>query len=416
MLFSISFSALAALLASVVDAAPAPISTIQKRDLGFNFDQDKVRGVNLGGWLLLEPWITPSIFEATPDNVVDEYTYCEVLGKEEARRRLENHWSSFITYDDFGDMKSKGINLARIPIGYWAMAPRGQDPYVQGAYKYLGQALDWANDHGIKVMIDLHGAPGSQNGFDNSGQRADVRWTQDNTVQETLRAITTIRDDHASHPAVVAIELVNEPMGPQVDFNTLQQFYYDGWGELQNSDVAVTFSDGFLGIEKWNDWGRGLSNLLLDTHHYEVFSSGQLEMSLDQHLGSVCGFGNQMTASPHWTISGEWSGAMTDCAKWLNGRGIGARFDGTFNFRGVDSYYIGSCDGVFSNSVRGLSADKKRDIAAYINAQMVGYEKAEGWIFWTWKNEAAPEWHFRDLVNEGLIKQPLGSYDWGVCG
>ena len=26
-------------------------------------NDDKIRGVNLGGWLLLEPWITPSIFE-----------------------------------------------------------------------------------------------------------------------------------------------------------------------------------------------------------------------------------------------------------------------------------------------------------------------------------------------------------------
>lgn len=44
-----------------------------KRDdpLKFNFGGEKVRGVNLGGWFVLEPWITPSIFEATPDNVVD---------------------------------------------------------------------------------------------------------------------------------------------------------------------------------------------------------------------------------------------------------------------------------------------------------------------------------------------------------
>jgi hypothetical protein len=42
-----------------------------KRDLKFNYGGEKVRGVNLGGWFVLEPWITPSIFEATPDNVVD---------------------------------------------------------------------------------------------------------------------------------------------------------------------------------------------------------------------------------------------------------------------------------------------------------------------------------------------------------
>lgn len=76
MIFSakVTSSAVAAiaLLATVGNAAPAsPLSAISKRDLPFAFGKDKVRGVNLGGWLVLEPWITPSIFEATPGNVVD---------------------------------------------------------------------------------------------------------------------------------------------------------------------------------------------------------------------------------------------------------------------------------------------------------------------------------------------------------
>lgn len=76
MIFSakVTSSAVAAvaLLATVGNAAPAsPLSGISKRDLPFAFGKDKVRGVNLGGWLVLEPWITPSIFEATPGNVVD---------------------------------------------------------------------------------------------------------------------------------------------------------------------------------------------------------------------------------------------------------------------------------------------------------------------------------------------------------
>ena len=64
--------AAAALLATIGNAAPAsPLSRLSKRDLPFDFGNEKVRGVNLGGWLVLEPWITPSIFEATPGNVVD---------------------------------------------------------------------------------------------------------------------------------------------------------------------------------------------------------------------------------------------------------------------------------------------------------------------------------------------------------
>lgn len=289
------------------------------------------------------------------------------------------------------------------------MVPLPDDPYVQGAYEHMKTAVQWAGNHGLKVMIDLHGAPRSQNGFDNSGKRGPIGWTQGESVANTIKALNKIRDDFASNPAVAAIELLNEPMGPSLDPAVLKQFYMDGWGNLRDSNVAVTFHDAFNGVNAWNDFGAGMANLLLDTHHYEVFDSGALQMGIQQHLDSACGFGNQMASNNKWTISGEWSGAMTDCAKWLNGRGIGARYDGTFNKDGQGSSYIGSCDGKFQGTVAGLSEADHNNIASFIRAQIAAFEKADGWIFWTWKNEAAPEWHFKDLAAAGMIPQPLSS-------
>ena len=75
MVFSLSKTAVVAvsLLATFGDALPLDLISKIKRDdsLKFSFGSEKVRGVNLGGWFVLEPWITPSIFEATPGNVVD---------------------------------------------------------------------------------------------------------------------------------------------------------------------------------------------------------------------------------------------------------------------------------------------------------------------------------------------------------
>ncbi|WPH01774.1 glucan 1,3-beta-glucosidase [Acrodontium crateriforme] len=410
--------AVLALLASVGTALPAGLLSGFKRDdaLKFNFGNEKIRGVNLGGWFVLEPWITPSIFAATPDNVVDEYTFCQTLGQTEAKNRLESHWSSWITEGDFAEMKSMGLNFVRIPIGYWSVTPNNGDPYVQGAYDYLGNALDWAKANDIMVLIDLHGVPGSQNGFDNSGRRGGIGWQQGDSVTQTKNALNKIRDDHASHPAVAAIELVNEPMGPSLNMDELRQFYMDGWGNLKGSNVAVTFHDAFQGVTAWNDWGSGMWALLLDTHHYEVFDAGQLQMGIQDHVNSACGFGRQMASNNKWTIAGEWTGAMTDCAQWLNGRGIGARYDGTYNYNNQGSSYIGSCDGKYSGTVAGLGQADHNNIKAFIEAQMVAFEKAAGWIFWTWKNEAAPEWHFQNLTQAGLIPQPLGSMNQAVCG
>lgn len=103
--------------------------------------------------------ITPSIFEewATTSTVVDEYTLCQTLGKTEALARLQTHWDTWITQEDFTEIASLGLNHVRIPIGYWSVSPIVGDPYVQGAYAVLAKALDWAETAGLKVMIDLHG-------------------------------------------------------------------------------------------------------------------------------------------------------------------------------------------------------------------------------------------------------------------
>jgi glucan 1,3-beta-glucosidase len=89
--------------------------------------------------------------------VVDEYTYTQTLGKTEAQRRLNQHWATWITEADFKEIASFGLNHVRIPVGYWALNPLPGDPYVQGQLAYLDQAIVWARNAGLKVMLDIHG-------------------------------------------------------------------------------------------------------------------------------------------------------------------------------------------------------------------------------------------------------------------
>lgn len=401
-------TAAVALLSTLSHAAPVQFTEF-KRDLKFNYN-GKVRGVNLGGWFVLEPWITPSIFEQWADGngAKDEYTYTQILGKTEAYNRLSDHWNSWITQADFSAIAAAGLNHVRIPIGYWSVVPVDGEPYVQGAYDVLGKALDWAQGAGLKVLIDLHGAKGSQNGFDNSGRYGSVGWGQGDTVDHTLTVLNKIRDDHASHPAVASIQLLNEPLGPSLNLDTVKQFYMDGWGNLKDSNVGIVFHDAFEGVDSWNSWGSGMWDLILDTHHYEIFDTSSVALSPSDHVTTACSFGSQMTSTGKNTIAGEWTGAQTDCAKWLNGLGKGARYDGTFE----GSTKVGSCDGKYTGTVAGLSSDDKTNIKSFISAQISAFEKANGWIFWTWKTESAPEWNMQDLLKEGLFNVA----NTGVCG
>ncbi len=134
-----------------------PFSRLEARDLSFDYNNQKVRGVNLGGWLVSEPWITPSLYERAGDGAIDEYTLCQTLGKDAALSLLSAHWASWITAGDLNNIAAAGLNHVRIPIGYWSVAPVDGDPYVQGALEYLDQAIGWAGGAGLKVIIDLHG-------------------------------------------------------------------------------------------------------------------------------------------------------------------------------------------------------------------------------------------------------------------
>lgn len=91
---------------------------------------------------------------------MDEYTFTRTLGKDAALNQLTEHWNSWITQEDFNEIASFGLNHVRIPLGYWALLALDGDPYVQGQLPILDQAIGWARTAGLRVMIDIHGAPG----------------------------------------------------------------------------------------------------------------------------------------------------------------------------------------------------------------------------------------------------------------
>ena len=52
--------------------------------------------------------------------------------------------------------------------------PTPSDSDFEGRRFYLKRLVTWADEIGLKVVLDLHGAPGSQNGMDHSGRRGRV--------------------------------------------------------------------------------------------------------------------------------------------------------------------------------------------------------------------------------------------------
>ncbi|PAV16045.1 glycoside hydrolase family 5 [Pyrrhoderma noxium] len=394
----------------------------------FLYGTNKIRGVNLGGWFVLEPWITPSIFEDTGnDDVIDEYTFGKLVNSSYATKTLNQHWETWITEDDFMSIKAAGLNHVRIPLGYWSVPMNDSvsvSPYIPGAWPYLLQALNWAKSYGLHVIVDLHGAPGSQNGYDNSGQRTNnpVWATNDANVNRTLEILSVIADNIGG--MIDVLELLNEPAGFTNSqwASVIHQFWQDGYNVVRTvagSSMKIMIGDAFLGVQSWEDFLQypSAQGVMIDYHEYQIFSVDELTRSEDEHISFACSLIPDLvdySQSNLWTVVGEWSTATTDCAQWLNGRGIGARWDGTY-FPNSATPVLGSCEGLTGDSAN-FSKSYIEFLRKYWEVQVDIGEAVQGWVYWAWKAENADEWSYQKGLESGWIPQdPSERLYPGLC-
>ncbi|KAF8206460.1 glycoside hydrolase superfamily [Mycena galopus ATCC 62051] len=398
---------------STANGASTSTSSATPSSTPFPYGTTPIRGVNLqvflGGWFVLEPWITPSIFSNTNNTaIVDEYTFGGMQDPATALSVLQNHWETWITEDDFAAIAAAGLNHVRIPVGYCIST----DPYTPGAWPYLLKALNWAKQYGVHTIIDLHGAPGSQNGFDNSGQKTSTTEWENNPANVT-RTVDTIRYIAEQLGGLAdIIELLNEPatyLEPATYPATLQQYWQAAYAAVRAvGDTAnkIMIGDGFEGVDAWTNFMTypDYDGVIMDYHEYQIFSVPELQRTFDEHISFACNStADLVNFAQHniWTVVGEWSTAPTDCAQWLNGRGVGARWDGTWF---TPNTPLGSCDG-WTGSYSNFSADYKTFLRQYWEVQTMMGEQVQGWIYWTWKTEIADEWSYQKGLEGGWIPQ-----------
>ncbi len=357
----------------------------------------KLRGVNLGGWLVLEKWMTPSLFSNL--TAEDETSWCLELG-ERAEQTLRNHWESFIQHQDFAWLSSIGINAVRIPVGHWIF---GADypyhssygglryPYVTGGIAILDKAFEWAEEFGLKVVLDLHAAPGCQNGFDNGGIKDVCEWhTLPEYKQHSLKVLATLAERYRQHPSLHAIEVLNEPRW-DISSAVLMQYTQEAYWLIRNfckaKDVAVVFHDGFRSYLEYQNFMQQpeYENVILDIHRYQCFVQEDVDTDIYGHISKAVQDwkkeADEIIQNSGWcSYVGEWSLGLNP--KMLNLWALG-------------------CYDYAESVMDGFQLDVA--YRAYAAAQLSSFEKYLGWFFWSYKTEDMPHWSFRDCVAKGWL-------------
>lgn len=379
---------------------------------------DKIYGVNLGGLFVLEPFITPALYQKYA-GAVDEWTLSTLMAADTASGglgQLETHYNTFITEQDIAEIAGAGLNWIRLPIPFWAVEKWDFEPFLEKVcWPYILRVLQWARKYGIRVNLDLHTIPGSQNGYNHSGKEGSINFLNGVMgLANAQRALDYIRiiTEFISQPEWVSVvpvfSIVNEALVSTIGTDQITTFYLlahdmirniTGYGEGHGPYIAI--HDGFQGTAAWANFLQGSDRIILDTHPYFAFDGQSIGPPIATGTGISAGGIWPQQACNAWgpgintsqtafgvTIAGEFSDGYNDCGLYLTGVGNTAS-------------YGDSCS-LFLDSSQWNDTMK----AGLYEFTLASMDALQNWFFWTWK--------VGNSSTTNSVQSPLWSYQLGL--
>ena len=349
-----------------------------------------MRGVNLGGWLVLEHWMTGDsvIWQGVPDSIsnVGEFQTMQYLGHSKGDLRFDVHRKTWITEKDIIEIAKDGLNAVRVPVGYWIVGFDNQDPgnkgewkvFAPGSLKYLDLLFTWCNNHNVAVLISIHAAKGSQNGNDNSAPTngGKTYWGDYNeNIANTIDVDNFLANRYKNEPCFLGIGLLNEPAGSTTN-NELTNYYTKVYNNIrqQKNDILVTHSpllwEQGPGGSVWPGFFSPPTyyNCLHEWHKYLIwgYDGWDEDRLMGQGIDEIQSSISQWYGN--WLFIGEFSVATTPAFWDMN------------KFRAFA--------GKFFTALRGAHG---------------------GWTYWTWKvsgdtDPGRKAWSLRNLIRNGDVQ------------
>ena len=189
-----------------------------------------LRGFGLGGWLVPEGymlhnkgWIAGFESPTEIENKIEE-----LVGEETAAEFWNNYRDSYVSRADIDQIAEWGFNHIRIPFHYKQFFnPSGSD--VPIGYAIIDSLLSWCEPYNMYVILDMHCAPGGQNGGPISDSDGTARlWLEENNKLLTIQIWREIAEYYSDNSLIGGYDLINEPVLPGgVALTEFKQLYID---------------------------------------------------------------------------------------------------------------------------------------------------------------------------------------------
>jgi endoglucanase len=173
----------------------------------------RLRGLNLGGWLVKEGYMLhfPGPAYDAPSEI--DAVILDLAGAEQGATLLAEYRDRFVTEDDLREIRALGFNSVRLPL-HWALlwdldraAPREE------GFALLDRVVGWCERHELWLFPDLHCAPGGQNHGNISDSDGVARLYLEPRLQDaTVSLWEEIARRCRGRAAVGGYDLLNEPV------------------------------------------------------------------------------------------------------------------------------------------------------------------------------------------------------------
>ena len=267
-----------------------------------------LRGFGLGGWLVPEgymlhnqAWI--SGFESPTDI---ENHIVDLIGSEAAEDFWNLYRENYVAQADIDQIAEWGFNHIRVPFHYKQFYDSTGTEIPIG-YEIIDELISWCEPYNIYIILDMHCAPGGQNGGPISDSDGTARlWLEDSNKALTIQIWKEIATYYADHTLIGGYDLINEPVLPgSVTLQEFKQLYIDITNAIREVDVNhLLFIEGnwygtdFAGLTPpWDD------NMSYSFHKYwgqTDISTIQSYINMRNNYGVPLWMGESGENSNHW--------------------------------------------------------------------------------------------------------------------
>ena len=234
-----------------------------------------LRGTNIGNLFVQENWMSST-------DAKDQKTIISVLeerfGKNGKNSLIKHYENSYLSTEDFDKFKELGMSAVRVPFTYMNFYEKNGNSWdlKENCFDKLDWIISECSKRGIYVILDLHGAFGSQNGQDHSGEVIDnvqdvTFYNNDNLKEWTLNLWKEIANRYKNNPAVAGYDTLNEPGEKAGKTKSYHWDYYDRiYKAIRSVDKnhIIIFESCWGAGDLPSPEKYGWENIMYEFHHY----------------------------------------------------------------------------------------------------------------------------------------------------